>query len=328
MRPRSIYTGGGTPSLLGAEGFSALASALRKSMDLSRLTEWSVELNPASASTELLEAMRAAGVNRLTFGVQSFNQEVLRLINRTHTPTQIIDSIQRARKAGFQNICLDLIASLPGLSQELWAQELQQSIELAPTHISVYNLSIEPATRLAAMVANGLRTADENQQMEVLSIAEERLTQQGYNRYEISNYALSGCECQHNLGIWRGNDYLGLGPSAASRIGNRRIENHPDLEAYEQHLSHLSLPPRDTEILAAEDDGAERSLFALRLQEGFNPAECGRRFALAAAKVDQWELGLRKLACCGAVEPGGKAWRLTRRGREICDYVIRELCGD
>jgi len=326
MRPRSIYIGGGTPSLLGAGGFNALADALRKSIDLGQLSEWSVELNPSSASFELLETMRAAGVNRLTFGVQSFNQEVLTLINRTHTPLQAIESVQRARQAGFQNIGLDLVAALPGVSPKLWQQELQQSIELAPTHISVYNLSIEPATRLAAMIAEGLPTPDEDQQMEALAMAEETLTRQGYTRYEISNYALNGYECQHNLGIWRGNDYLGLGPAAASRINNHRMENNSDLEAYEQHLSHFSPPPRNTELLTAEDDGVERSLFALRLHEGFSPAECGTHFSVPAAKVYQWEQSLKNLAYTGAVEQGGKAWRLTRRGREICDHVIRELC--
>lgn len=326
MQPRSIYIGGGTPSLLGAEGFTDLADALKRSVDLSRLSEWSVEINPASATLDLLEAMRCAGVNRVTFGMQSFNQEVLLLINRSHTPLQGLESVQRARQAGFQNIGIDLIAALPGLTPELWQRDLHQSMELAPTHISVYNLSLEPATRLAAMVAQGLQTPDEEQQMELLAIAEAALTPQGFIRYEISNYALSGCECQHNLGIWRGNDYLGLGPSAASRIGCCRIENHPKLDTYEQHLNRDCLPPRDIEILTAEDDAVERSLFALRLHEGFSPEECRTRFSVPSAKTVQWEQNLRKLACAGAVEQSGQRWRLTRRGREICDHVIRELC--
>jgi len=324
-QPQTIYTGGGTPSLLGGEGFTALARVLKESVDLSRLTEWSVEINPASATPELFAAMRAAGVSRVTFGMQSFQAEVLRLVNRTHTPPQAVAAVQCARAAGFQNIGVDLIAGLPGVTAELWRSDLQQSLALAPSHISIYNLTVEPGTRLAEMAAGGLRTADEDQQMELLALAEEDLAAQGFSRYEISNYALTEYECRHNLGIWRGNDYLGLGPSAASRIGLRRIENLPDLSAYTECLQRDCLPTGTSETLSRADDDVERSLFALRLREGFSPAECRERFAVSAEVVQEWERTLEKFALAGAVERGGKGWRLTGRGREICDYVIREL---
>jgi len=325
MQPQTIYMGGGTPSLLGVEGFTTLAHALKESVDLSRLEEWSVEINPASASAELLEVMLSAGVNRVTFGMQSFDAEVLSLIHRAHTPAQAFEGVQCARKAGFQKIGVDLIAGLPGVSSDLWQSDLQQSVDLAPSHISVYNLTIEPGTLLFEMVGKGLKTADEDLQMELLAMAEDFLALKGFSRYEISNYALNGYECRHNLGIWRGNDYLGLGPSAASRIRNRRIENLPDLGAYRDTLIHHSPPPRETEILSVTDNAIERALFALRLREGFSPSECRKRFEVSSEMTVEWERTLKKLALAGAVERGGKGWRLTRRGGEICDYVIREL---
>ncbi|MDA3924445.1 MAG: radical SAM family heme chaperone HemW [Kiritimatiellae bacterium] len=325
LQPQTVYIGGGTPSLLGVEGFRELASGLKDSVDLSSLKEWSVELNPSSVTPELLTCMRESGVNRITFGAQSFNNAILELINRAHDAEDVIQCVEWAKNAGFTNIGIDLIAGLPGVTQASWNYDLSTALTLEVTHISVYNLSVEPQSRLAVMIEEGMCIPDEEQQLNLLSIAEESLSKGGFNRYEISNYALNGYECKHNLGIWRGGDYLGLGPSAASRIGRQRIENHPNLDAYRDSLQRNIIPPRQVESLSEDDDAVERALFALRLKEGFNPFECAKKFAISQHKADEWENTLIKLSHSGAVERGGKGWRLTRRGYEVCDYVIREL---
>ena len=325
FQPQTIYIGGGTPSLLGADGFDALTHALNDAVDLSQLTEWSVEVNPASATPELFEAMLLGGVNRITIGAQSFNKDVLTLINRAHKPKKTFECIQFAKSAGFKNIGLDLIAALPGLLVDDWQRDLQLALELEPKHISVYNLSVEPQTELSEMLKRGITIPNEEKQLNLLSCAENILLKGGFNRYEISNYAKPGYECQHNLGIWRGNDYLGLGPSAASRIESGRIENLPDLDLYIENLKKRSLPPQKVETLSKDDDAAERTLFALRLQEGFSSADCIKRLGVSPEKMERWEHVLKKLSYAGAVEKGGRGWRLTKRGGEICDFVIREL---
>ena len=325
FQPQTIYIGGGTPSLLGAEGFVALTDALHDMIDISRLTEWSVEVNPASATPELFDDMLSAGVTRTTFGVQSFNKDVLTLVNRVHTAEQVSESVQSAKRAGFQNIGIDLIAGLPGISADGWQRDLQLTLELEPKHISVYNLSVEPQTELFRMIQRGISIPNEKQQLNLLSCAEEILSKHDFNRYEISNCAKPGYECLHNLGIWRGCDYLGLGPSAASRIERGRIENLPDLNSYIENIQNNSLPPQHSETLNKNDDAVERALFALRLKDGFSPAECIKKFGVAPERAEVWKVNLKKLASYGAVERGGRGWRLTKRGYEVCDFVIREL---
>jgi len=325
IMPRTIYMGGGTPSLLGADGFKRLASDLKDHINMDQLSEWSVEINPASATPALFEVMLEQGVTRITFGVQSFNEPTLRLINRTHSAKKTLAVIESAKAAGFDNIGVDLIAGLPGITTALWEQDLQQTLEVGPRHISVYNLTLEPKTRLAQMVDAGLSIPDENTQLDHLREAEFLLAKHGFQRYEISNYALHGFECQHNIGIWKGNSYLGLGPAAASRIGRERIENQPDYFNYKKHLQNNEMPPQNRETLSSQDDALERAVFALRLHEGINPAELALKFPPLAARVDEWNETLYKLCRAGIVEETESGMRLNERGRDVCDSVIREM---
>jgi oxygen-independent coproporphyrinogen-3 oxidase len=325
LQPQTIYLGGGTPSLLGDRGFMSLTGLLRDFLDLNRVEEWSVELNPASVTPELLESLLDGGINRLTFGAQSFENAVLKNINRAHIAEKTINGIKAARKAGFTNIGIDLIAGLPGTDHAIWQRDINKALELNPTHLSVYCLSIEPGTPLQKRVCKGLKLPDDKEQLNRLLEAEEKLTEAGFTRYEISNYALPGYECRHNRGIWRGNDYLGIGPAAASRIGQNRIENNPDLKEYIKALSNNIPPPCTEELLSRMDDAEERVLFALRLKEGFSPELSARRFPQLRSRVAEWEQTLTRLTAGGFVENTGNRSRLTARGREICDSVIREL---
>jgi len=325
IRPMTIYTGGGTPSLLGPNGFRNLNRILRDIISFGDLAEWSVELNPASTTPQLLETIISLGVNRITFGAQSFDNSILNTIGRAHYALDTINAVNAARSAGFTNLGVDLIAGLPGSDTDTWKIDLDTAIQLSPQHISVYSLSIESGTKLETMKNNGLQVPGDEEQLERLSEASTRLAGAGFTRYEISNYSLPGYECKHNLGIWKGNDYLGIGPAAASRIGNMRYENNASLREWIDAIEKALIPPGTIEALSNGDDAMERTLFQLRLQEGFSPEESAGKYPILQKMLPLWREELAMLEKSGAVTFRNGRWSLTPRGMEICDYVIREM---
>lgn len=322
---RTVYMGGGTPAMLGTDGLTRLADSLAARLPFDALEEWTVELNPASVTPGLLKTLAALGVNRISIGVQSFDDATLSRIGRRHTSEDARRAVRQAQDAGFSNTGIDLIAGLPGATPELWQKTLERAADLELKHLSVYALTLEPDTPLAVQVAAGLVLPDDEAQLAALDQAEAVLGQAGFVRYEISNYALPGFECRHNLSVWRGNDYLGLGPAAASRIGRSRWTNSEDLSEYIEGLTRRREIPCTRETLSGEDDATERAIFALRLSEGIDPFADARRFPALRDSAARWEKRLEGLARQGITERGGLRWRLTARGREVCDAILREL---
>ena len=322
---QTVYMGGGTPALLGSEGLLNLTEALAEILPLDGVEEWTVELNPSSVTPDLLATLDTIGVNRLSIGVQSFNDDTLARVGRRHSAQTAHRAIRLAQEAGFENLGIDLIAGLPGVTPNEWQETLGRAVSLDLVHLSVYALSLEPGTALSRQAAAGLAIPDDEAQLAALAQAEGVLARAGLERYEISNYALPGFECRHNLGVWRGNDFLGLGPAASSRIGRLRWTNSEDLADYIEALSENREPPRTCETLDETDDAVERAVFALRLNEGFDPFEVATRFSALSDRAELWEERLEKLARLGITERGGRRWRLTTRGREVCDAAIREL---
>ena len=322
---RTVYMGGGTPAMLGTDGLTRLADSLAARLQFDALEEWTVELNPASVTPGLLETLAALGVNRISIGVQSFDDATLSRMGRRHTAEAACRAVRQTQDAGFSNTGIDLIAGLPGVTPELWQATLERAASLGLKHLSVYALSLEPDTPLAAQVASGLALPDDEAQLTALAQAEAVLGQAGFVRYEISNYALPGFECRHNLGVWRGNDYLGLGPAAASRIGRSRWTNSEDLSEYIEALTQKRTIPCTRETLSEADDATERAIFALRLSEGIDPFADARRFPALRDSAERWEKRLEGLSHQGITERGGLRWRLTARGREVCDAILREL---
>ena len=318
LHVQTVYMGGGSPSALGAEGLSRVAGRVGESFPLGEAEEWTVELNPSGVTPGLLGALRRMGANRVSMGVQSFCDGTLRRIGRGHSAEDAARSVRLAQEHGFGNVGIDLIAGLPGVSEEEWRGTLGRALSLDVTHVSVYALSVEDGTPLARQVAAGeCALPGDEAQLDALAVAEEALTGAGFRRYEISNYARPGFECRHNLGVWRGNDYLGLGPSAASRIGQWRWTNPPRLADYLETVKR--------ERLDAREDAVERVMFMLRLDEGFDPFAAAARYPVLGPLADGWEQRLEGLARQGVVERGGARWRLTARGREVCDAVVREV---
>lgn len=327
VAPRTIYFGGGTPGRLGVAGWRTLVASLGALVPLSEAAEWSVELHPAGFTAPLISAMLRAGVNRFSLGVQSLDDDVLRRLGRRHDAATALRAVRRLRAAGCANLGIDLIAGLPGVTPDGWRETLRRVVDLGLEHLSVYALTLEPRTRLARQAARGLRVPAAAAQLEALDAAEAALTAAGFERYEISNYARPGRACQHNLACWRGEDYLGLGPSAASRVGRRRWTNTADWEGYVHSLASGGLPPRHAEWLAPVEDASERFLFGLRLAEGVDPAAFAARYPAAAGRVGAWRHALSRLVAPGIVtrQEVPERWRLTARGREVADAVLREL---
>jgi oxygen-independent coproporphyrinogen-3 oxidase len=311
--------------MLGNDGLKRLADALSKRLPFDTLEEWTVEVTPTSASVALFATLATIGVNRISIGVQSFDDTILSRIGRRHDAQAAITAVKRAQDAGFVNTGIDLIAGLPGVTPTLWSETLERAISLSLTHLSVYALIVESGTPLARQVEDGLELPGDDDQLAALAQAETALGEAGFARYEISNYALPGFECRHNLAVWRGHDFLGLGPSAASRVGRMRWTNSEDLEEYIHAVKHDAPPPADSTALDAVEDAEERVIFALRLSEGIDLAAEASRFPALAGKVGVWEQRLADLVVHGITERVGDRWRLTARGREVCDAVLREL---
>jgi len=322
---KTVYMGGGTPALLGERGLTRLVSTISSFLPLEEVEEWTVELNPASVTKTLLATLKTLGVNRLSIGAQSFDNATLARIGRRHNAEAACHAVLIAREAGFENTGIDLIAGLPGDSPSMWQATLEKAVSLHLSHLSVYALSIEPGTVLSHQSEQGMAIPDDVAQLNALEQAEDILGRAGFCRYEISNYALNGFECQHNLGIWHGNDFLGLGPASASRIGDARWTNDADLAGYIEALAQNHSPPCQYENLTAVDDAVERVTFMLRLSEGFDPFAAAQRFPCLLDRAELWEKRLECLARLGITERGGARWRLTSRGRETCDAVLREL---
>jgi oxygen-independent coproporphyrinogen-3 oxidase len=328
VTPETVYFGGGTPALLGPEGLRRLAAGLRRRVSFEAVVEWTVEVTPPTASDTVLGALREMGVTRVSMGVQCLDDRTLRALGRRHDAADAEAAARRIRAAGFANFGIDLIAGLPGLDEPGWAETLARTLALEPAHVSVYALSVEPGSGLARQVERGLSLPGEEEGLAALQQAEAALTAAGLARYEISNYARPGCACLHNLACWRGEDYLGLGPAAASRIGLTRRTRAADAAAYRAAITSGSKPPTVEVTLSPADDATERFVFSLRLAEGGSPRSHAERWSAAKPNVAAWERRLDGLARNGITEAIGPGrWRLTARGREVADAVGRELLG-
>lgn len=328
---RSIYFGGGTPAMLGADGLERLARALEEvGAAADGETEWTVEFNPSPllSDSTLLRRVRAMGANRASFGVQSFDEAVLSACGRIHTAADARAAVAAAKGAGFDNVGIDLIAGLPCDDLAKWRLSLESVVSLGVQHVSVYSLIVEPGTPLARAAADGTFTpCGDEELLDRLTVAEDMLVAAGFRRYEISNYALPGFECRHNLGCWRGDDYLGIGPGASSRIGLTRRTNAPDATAWRAALASGTLPVAENEeTLSGADDAEERFVFGLRMAEGVAPRIFAERHPAAAQMVSRWEKTLAGLVATGiAAEVSPGRWALTARGREVADSAIERL---
>ena len=303
----TIYFGGGTPSILTAELFTALAQELPREPVPQ---EFTLEVNPATVTAEKASSWRAAGVNRISLGAQSFDAEMLKLLGRQHAPGDIAETCALLREHGFENINIDLMFALPGQSEAKWEETLQAALACAPKHISAYALTYEEDTPFFEKLQRGEWRQDEAREIAMFERTRKVLGSAELIDYEISNFALPGFESRHNLAYWRGADYLGLGPSACSPIDGRRWRNVPDTRVYAERVARDELVRGELEELDPATRAKERIMFGLRMREGVARME----FADDAKRLQELaEQGL-------AFEANGRV-RLTPRGQLVADSV-------
>jgi oxygen-independent coproporphyrinogen-3 oxidase len=328
LQPATVYIGGGTPTRLPPAELDSLILRLKTHLDLRNVKEWTIEGTPETLTKDRLFVLRNHGVTRISAGAQSMTDGVLSLISRRHTASQTAHAMQNLIDAGFENIGLDLIACLPGDTAASWERSVASTINLAPQHISVYALSADPGSRLHEMHQRGQwHPPGTEQEQTALTMAATLLEDAGYERYEISNYALPGHECRHNEAIWQGADYVGFGPAAASRVGCDRWHNAPDLLRYCEGMEgSKGHPPRSKDVVSPQTDAAERLMFAFRLCRGVNVHAFAEQYGdTARALLPAWLRQLNALATEGLLMTEGSHWKLTPRGLNYADTVAERL---
>ena len=261
---RTIYIGGGTPSTLKAEQIQRMIEAV----GAPDATEVTMEMNPGDASAEYLKAIREAGINRLSIGIQSFQDELLQLIGRRHNAVQAIEAVRMAQKAGFENLSIDLMYALPGETMAQWEADIETALGLKVQHISSYGLMYEEGTAMTKRLEEGeIEAVDEDTENAMYDTLCQRLKEAGFVHYEVSNFALPGFEAQHNSSYWDGTPYVGIGAGAHSYLPPARSWNPSDLNAYIQGIEGGSLV-RESETLSEKDMYNERIMLGLRTSKG------------------------------------------------------------
>jgi oxygen-independent coproporphyrinogen-3 oxidase len=319
----SIFFGGGTPSLLGPELLLDLLARCRQHFPLAPTVEISLEANPGSVDASSLQVLRQAGFNRLSLGVQSFNEQEVQRLGRGHSAAQAIESVHLARQAGFRNLSLDLMYGLPGQAVQDWQATLEQALDLAPEHLSIYELTVEPGTVFARMGQEELDLPKEEDLLAMLDLTLQRLQQAGYQRYEISNYARDGFQCRHNCNYWNTGAWLGLGPGAVTCLGGTRYSSPADLEGFCQGIEAGQRLWEEEERLSPEAQFREAVIMGLRMRAGLSLADLNKRFGLDVQHY--YGKRLERLQQGGWVDLSQGRIRLTQEGLLLANAVMAEL---
>ena len=310
LRPSTIYFGGGTPTALNIAQLELLLRGFHERLELSQLVEWTIEANPGSVSARKAALLKKFGVNRISLGVQSWDDELLRLLGREHNAQQAEESFRILRDAGFTNVNVDLMFGLPGQTVDQWRATLEKTIALEPEHVSTYCLTYEEDTEFFLRHARGEFRQDSDVDAEFFEMKIGILEDAGYRHYEISNYARPGFESVHNRAYWLGKDYLGIGPSAVSTIGMQRWQNVCDYRAYINRVFSGESTRTTSENLTHEMKRTERIALGLRTRDGISASEL-KDFAQETDEL----IGLQLL------RKSNGHFVLTRRGKSLADSI-------
>jgi oxygen-independent coproporphyrinogen-3 oxidase len=330
VEPKTMFFGGGTPSLLPLAEMRRLIGGLREIFDCSAVDEWTIECNPATVSLEFLAMLRESGVDRLSFGAQSFDRAELAILERHHEPEDVKRSLELARVAGFERLNIDLIYAIPatagGAGQDLssWAMSLEEAISLGTEHLSCYGLTYEHNTPMAVKKRLGtIRAVEDEVELEMLHHTRRRLAEAGYFPYEISNYAKNGEECRHNLIYWNGGNYLGLGPAAASHVEGIRWKNRPHLGEWETAIEKNEIPAMDVERLSVSQRASELIMLQLRLRQG---VDVGAVEKLSGVNpLEEHAAMLKRLEKLKLINVGDDFFYLTEAGINVADAIAAEF---
>ena len=319
----TVFVGGGTPSILKGEWMEELFSVLRENFSLEPDAEISMEANPGTVTKEKLFSYRRAGINRLSFGLQSAKERELSALGRIHSFEDFLESFRAARECGFENINVDLMSALPGQTADSWMETLKRTAELSPEHISAYSLIVEEGTpfyEAYGSEAGRKLLPDEETEREMYHRTKAFLRECGYERYEISNYAKPGFACLHNIGYWTGVPYLGLGLGAASYLNGKRFSGHTDMETY---LASAAGTYENVVELTKKDMEEEFFFLGLRLTKGVSLAEFKERFGEDAAAV--YPGVMERFVKEGAAVLSDGRFFLTDYGMDVSNYVMAEF---
>lgn len=342
---RTIFFGGGSPSVVETKYINKVIDKCSKMFNFDTGIEISIETNPESLTKQKLSDYKNMGINRLSIGIQAWQDKLLRRIGRIHDKAQFLSAFSDARNAGFDNINVDLIFSLPDQSIKDWVETLQSMISLRPEHLSCYSLKIEEGTKLYTDFQNGvLNLPDEDIDRKMYYTAQDILSQNGYDQYEISNFAKPGFECSHNLTYWTYRDYIGFGAGASSALTYKkdvylfddkdnslkkddlmvvRTENLRGIEEYINSINNNELPYKDKQILSKPEQMSEYMITGLRLIRGINKNQFYKRFGV---KIDcLYKDIIDKYKSNGLLTDNGENIRLTKKGLDLSNIVMVEF---
>ena len=327
----TIFIGGGTPSLLSLPAWKIILDALNLAFDLSAIRagqgEFTVECNPESVTQDLLDLLHAAGVDRLSMGAQSFKPSHLQTLERIHTPNRVAEALDMATHSGIQRRSIDLIYAIPGQTLTDLEHDLDTALALPIEHLSCYNLTYEPNTAMTQKLNMGrFEPCSEDLEIDMFTLVADRLEHAGLSRYEISNFAKPGAECQHNMVYWRQGSWLAAGPSASAHIGGYRYKNIPRLETYLDTSDTGFAPIIDLEPPDPRRLISEKIMTGLRLSEGLDGTDLLAQLAtldpIAAERLDTETITAEN---SGLLNRSGGRWRLTDAGIIFADGIAADL---
>jgi oxygen-independent coproporphyrinogen-3 oxidase len=314
LLPEAIYFGGGTPTALTTTQLGFLLRGFQERLDLSSLAEWTIEANPGSVSSRKAALLHELGVTRVSLGVQSWDNELLKILGREHNSHQAEQSFRILRSAGFSNINIDLMFGLPGQTIDQWKCTLEKTIGLQPDHISAYCLTYEEDTEFFLRHARGELRQDTDADAAFFEMAMTMLEDAGYDQYEISNYARPGFTSVHNRAYWLGKDYLGVGPSAFSTVGMFRWQNLCDYRSYTDRVLSGQSPRGFSENLTSKMKRSERIALSLRTREG-----------VSARELNAFREETSEFMSLGLLRKSNGNFLLTRKGKSLADSVTGAL---
>ena len=321
-RVDTIYFGGGTPSFFGADGLATILAAIRRSFDVDYNAEITFEANPDSVSDGFLKRMKAEGFNRVSLGVQTDDDALLKKLGRPHDYAQAVAAVSRIRKAGFKNLSLDLMYGLPGQTLTAWKDTLERVLTLQPEHISCYGLKVEEGTPLYAY-KDFCHLPSDDIQADMYLAAVDILRSKGFRQYEISNFARKGLYARHNMKYWTGGEYLGFGPNASSDFAGKRFTIVRDLQGYINGMKTGGEVLQEIDEIPLRERAGEYLMLRLRTSVGINREEYERKFLLP---FDPIEAALEKdRSFDHAVKGEDGRWRLTPKGYLISNTLISDL---
>ena len=321
-RVDTIYFGGGTPTIFGAEGMATILSMIRRCFDVDSNAEITFEANPDSVTDSLLHRLKAEGFNRVSLGVQTDNDKLLKELGRPHDYAQAVNAISRIRHAGFKNLSIDLMYGLPGQTLNDWKDTLERVLPMMPEHVSCYALKVEEGTPLY-QYKDVCGIPDDDTQADMYLAAVEILRAKGYRQYEISNFARKGLYSRHNMKYWTGGEYLGFGPSASSDFAGKRFTMVRDLPAYILGIKNGGEVIEEMDEIPLRERAGEYLMLRLRTSTGIIREEYEHKFLLP---FDPIEDALERNRAMGyAARNTEGRWRLTPKGFLVSNSIISDL---